>query len=144
MSIIFGGKTRIILTAAAGAVLVCAFAPFSYWWLTLICPIVLYASLFNQTSKAAFLAGFVFGLFFFGFGVPWTFNSIHEFGHAPIVLSAFLAALLVLILALFPALTCYVFVRLQCNKNLNVISALAFSIARKDFGWARRRSYHVR
>ena len=94
---------KVLLVSIAGAVLVSAYAPFSFWWLTFVCPAVLYVTIARQSTRIASIYGFIFGLFFFGFGVPWTFNSIHEFGHAPLVLSAILAGLLVIILALFPA-----------------------------------------
>ncbi len=137
MSIIFENKFKIIATAVAGTVMVCAFAPFSYWWLTFICPLVLYISLIKRTPTESFIFGFIFGLFFFGFGVPWTYNSIHEFGHAPVLLSAFLAALLVLVLALFPAFASLIMAKLKCNEKLHVISALAFSALWVLFEWIR-------
>ncbi len=126
-----------IIVAIAGAILVGAFAPFSYWWLTLICPALLYVSIINRSAFDAFLLSIIFGLFFFGFGVPWTFNSIHEFGHAPIVLSAFLASLLVIVLTLFPAFSTYIFCKLRCNAYFSFTSALAFSSLWALFEWLR-------
>ncbi len=126
-----------IIVAIAGAILVGAFAPFSYWWLTLICPALLYVSIINRSALDAFLLSIIFGLFFFGFGVPWTFNSIHEFGHAPIVLSAFLASLLVIVLTLFPAFSTYIFCKLRCNAYFSFTSALAFSSLWALFEWLR-------
>jgi len=126
-----------IIVAIAGAILVGAFAPFSYWWLTLICPALLYVSIINRSALDAFLLSIIFGLFFFGFGVPWTFNSIHEFGHAPIFLSAFLASLLVIVLTLFPAFSTYIFCKLRCNAYISFTSALAFSSLWALFEWLR-------
>lgn len=126
-----------IIVAIAGAILVGAFAPFSYWWLTLICPALLYVSIINRSALDAFLLSIIFGLFFFGFGVPWTFNSIHEFGHAPIFLSAFLASLLVIVLTLFPAFSTYIFCKLRCNAYFSFTSALAFSSLWVLFEWLR-------
>ena len=126
-----------IIVAIAGAILVGAFAPFSYWWLTLICPALLYVSIINRSALDAFLLSIIFGLFFFGFGVPWTFNSIHEFGHAPIFLSAFLASLLVIVLTLFPAFSTYIFCKLRCNAYFSFTSALAFSSLWALFEWLR-------
>ncbi len=131
------GIAKIILMAAGGAFLVCGFAPFSYWLITFICPALLYASLVKSTPRHAFLLGLIFGLFFFGFGASWTFNSIHEFGHAPVILSAFLAGLLVVVLALFPACVAYLFAATRCNSCLDFVSALAFATLWTLFEWLR-------
>ena len=47
----------------------------------------------------------MFGNGYFGFGIYWTYHSLHDFGQAPPVLAAFIAALLATYLALFPAMT---------------------------------------
>lgn len=126
-----------LIAAVAGAILVCGFAPFSWWWLTLVCPAVLYAALIKRSSGNAFFTGFVFGLFSFGFGVSWTFNSIHEFGHAPALLSGFLVVLLVIVLALFPALSAYLYSIVCRNHAFSFTGALAFSTLWTVFEWVR-------
>lgn len=126
-----------IIIAAAGALLVCGFAPFSYWWLTFVCPVFLYAGIMHRAPAHAFLLSFIFGMFFFGFGVPWTFNSIYEFGHAPVLLSAFLAGLLVIVLALFPAFTAFIASKMRCNLHFDLMSALTFSTLWTLFEWLR-------
>lgn len=118
---------KVVSVSIAGAVLVCAYAPFSFWWLTFICPTILYIAIANQSIRNAALLGFLFGLFFFGFGVPWTFNSIHEFGHAPLLLSAILAGLLVIILALFPASVAALTVYFQSNEHIRFSSAVLYA-----------------
>jgi len=128
---------KVLLVSIAGAVLVSAYAPFSFWWLTFVCPTILYVVIAYQTARTAALLGFVFGLFFFGFGVPWTFNSIHEFGHAPAVLSAILAALLVVILALFPACVAAITTYLHSNKVIDISSAITFTCLWVFFEWIR-------
>ena len=128
---------KMLLVSIAGAILVCAYAPFSYWWLTFICPALLFVVIANQTVKHAALLGFIFGLSFFGFGVPWTFNSIHEFGHAPLVLSGLLAGLLVIILALFPACVAGLTVYFQANKYFNYFTVILFACLWVSFEWIR-------
>ncbi|NNC66821.1 MAG: apolipoprotein N-acyltransferase [Gammaproteobacteria bacterium] len=128
---------KILFVSIAGAVLVCAYAPFSYWWLTFLCPAILYAVIANQTIRFAALLGFIFGLFFFGFGVPWTFNSIHEFGHAPLILSGILAGLLVIILALFPACVASLTIYLHENKYFNFSTVISFACLWVAFEWIR-------
>ena len=121
----------------AGVFLVGGFSPFSYWLLTLVCPLLLYASVINAGARRAFLTGLVFGLCFFGFGVSWTFNSIHEFGHAPVVLSAFLAGLLVVVLALFPACVTYLFSITRCNLHFDWLGAVSFATLWTLLEWLR-------
>lgn len=128
---------KIVFVSLAGASLVCAYAPFSYWWLTFICPAILYSTISKQTVRASLLLGFIFGLFFFGFGVPWTFNSIHEFGHAPLLLSAILAGLLVIILAIFPACVAGLTRYLQPHKHFNFYSVISFACLWVMFEWIR-------
>ncbi len=128
---------KIIIVSIAGAVLVGAYAPFSFWWLTFVCPVILFISIANLTIRNAAFLGFIFGLFFFGFGVPWTFNSIHEFGHAPLFLSAILAGLLVIVLALFPAFVASLTVRLGSEKFLDISTAATFACLWVFFEWIR-------
>ena len=128
---------RLLFVAIAGGGLVFAYAPFSYWWLTFICPAILFVVIVEQSVRMALLYGFVFGLCFFGFGVPWTFNSIHEFGHAPAVLSAILAGSLVLILALFPAITSGFAVKLHTKLSFDFTSVLSFACFWVLFEWVR-------
>ncbi len=130
-------KLKVASVSIAGAILVCAYAPFSYWWLTFICPTILYIAIANQSARNAGLLGFIFGIFFFGFGVPWTFNSIQEFGHAPLLLSAILAGLLVIILAVFPALVASLTIRLGSKKFFDVSTAITFACIWVVFEWIR-------
>ena len=130
-------KIRLGILTLSGGLLVCGFAPYSYWWLTLICPAILYVFLKDVIPSDAFKFGFVFGLIFFGFGVPWTYNSIHEYGHAPAALSAFLAGLLILVLAIFSGLSAYLFSRIRCNTQYDFFGALAFSTIWTLFEWVR-------
>lgn len=126
-----------LIAAGVGALLVCAFAPFGWWGLTLVCPAILYALILHRPGKDAFFLGYVFGLFFFGFGVSWVYNSIHEFGHAPVVLSAFLVALLVLFLALFPALTAGLYSWLYRERGADLWGVLAFATLWVLSEWVR-------
>ena len=89
-----------------GALLPLAFAPFSVWPIALLVPSLLFVLLDRQLpTKILFFHGWLFGCGYFGFGVYWTYNSLHDFGQAPPVVAAFVAALLVMAMAAFPALT---------------------------------------
>ena len=128
---------RYLAASISGILLVLAFAPFSIWWLSFVCIFILYISIHNIKSRQAITLSAIFGLFYFGFGVPWTFNSIHEFGHAPIVLSAILSALLVIVLSIFPALATLLYTKLSDHRQFTYIGALVFSCLWALLEWLR-------
>lgn len=109
---------RWILILAAGLVMPLAFAPFSLWPLALVGHAVLFYLIRDETPRRAFKAGWLFGFAFFIFGVSWIYNSLHDFGAALPVVAALMTLLLVLILCLFPALTCYGYARLRSSSVL--------------------------
>src|SRR5210317_1877918 len=81
-----------------------AFAPFSIWPIALVSPALLFLLVDREMPiKRLFLHGWLFGNAYFGFGIYWTYNSLHDFGQAPPAVAAFIAGLLVIYLALFPA-----------------------------------------
>lgn len=102
-----------LLATALGGVSVFGFAPFEIFPL----PILALALLFrlwqrSESPRAAAWLGFCFGLGFFLAGVSWVYVSLHDVGGmaAPVALIATL--LFCIYLALFPALTGYIFRRL--------------------------------
>ena len=54
--------------------------------------------------KRLSLHGFIFGCGYFGFGIYWTYNSLHDFGQAPPAVAVFISGLLIITLALFPVM----------------------------------------
>ena len=61
-----------------------AFAPFGLWPLAIVIPATLFCLLDKDMSgKRLFLHGWLFGNGYFGVGIYWTYNSLHEFGQAP-------------------------------------------------------------
>ena len=93
------------ISAVLGSLLPLAFAPFSFWPIAIFVPALLFALVDKKmTFKRLFLHGWLFGNGYFGFGIYWTYNSLHDFGNAPPVVAAFISALLVVYLAIYPAL----------------------------------------
>ena len=89
-----------------GALLPLAFAPFSIWPLAILLPALMLTVIQSSLSaRNIFFAGWFFGIGYFGFGVYWIYNSLHDFGMAPPVVAGGITGLLVVILALAPALT---------------------------------------
>ncbi|MDA0820925.1 MAG: apolipoprotein N-acyltransferase [Proteobacteria bacterium] len=100
----FGPATVAI---GSGALLPLAFAPFDYFLLAPVCLSALFWLWDQASPKSALIAGFLFGLGQFGFGVSWIQISVHQFGLPVYAFSVAITALFVLILSLYPALCGY-------------------------------------
>jgi apolipoprotein N-acyltransferase len=102
-------KTRLVHLVAIllGISLVFAFAPFDIYPLAVLAPAGLLALIMHTSPSRAGRIGFSFGLGMFSAGVYWVFISIHEFGDVPSIVAGLITACLIAILALFPAITCY-------------------------------------
>jgi apolipoprotein N-acyltransferase len=88
-----------------GSALPLAFAPYFLWPLAILLPALLLWLVQHELSlRNLFFTGWAFGIGYFGFGVYWIYNSLHVFGMAPPVVAAGITGLLVLYLALTPAL----------------------------------------
>lgn len=96
-----------LLSFLMGAIAVLAFAPFEYSLLAPLCLALLLFFYLKSSPIHAFRRGFLFGLGFFGFGVSWVFISIHVYGNSNIFVSGFITGLLIIALALFPAVAGY-------------------------------------
>ena len=66
-----------------------------------------------------FVAGWLFGTGYFGFGVYWIYNSLHVFGQAPPVVAGGLTGLLVIYLGIAPAITLWLWARLRRRLGAN-------------------------
>ncbi len=88
--------------------------------------------------RQAALAGFCYGLGWFGVGISWVHVSIDQFGGLPLVASLGLMALLVGYLALFPALAAWLSYRLSAGRgDKSGISALTFAACWVMVEWLR-------
>jgi apolipoprotein N-acyltransferase len=96
-----------LLSVAGGAVAVFAFAPFGWYLLALPALAILFNQWLSDTPRQAFRHGGLFGIGFFGFGVSWVYVSVHHYGHVMLPVAALVAALFILVLALFPAVLGY-------------------------------------
>ncbi|HGG58994.1 MAG TPA: apolipoprotein N-acyltransferase [Gammaproteobacteria bacterium] len=97
-------SVRYIAALLAGGLMTVAFAPMGWWFFAFFCMAALVYLWLDATPREAAMTGYFFGLGFFGIGVSWVYNSIHEFGQAPAVVAGMLTVLFVLTLAAFPAL----------------------------------------
>jgi apolipoprotein N-acyltransferase len=109
----------------AGAAAVLGFSPLDLFPATLLAFTVLTHLWVRAPSpRAAFLAGFLFGLAFFLAGVSWVYVSLHRFGAMPAPLAAFATLGFCAFLALFPALAGWLQAKLR-QPNPQSAAALA-------------------
>ncbi len=99
------------LALLGGLLLPLAFSPFDHSGLAILSLTLLFRSWFNASPGRAALRGYGFGLGQFGLGVSWVYVSMHDYGGAGVVASLALTALLVLFLALYPALAGFLVAR---------------------------------
>ena len=90
--------------AALGALAILAFAPFNFWPLLPLSLALLFHRLLQQSPRQGAITGLLFGMGYFGAGVHWVYVSCFEFGQMGVFLSALVTLLLVLYLAIYPAL----------------------------------------
>ena len=95
---------RPIAAAFIGALTTLAFAPYDFWPLAILSPLLLLLLFQNQSRKQAGWLGFCWGLGQFGTGISWVHVSIDSFGGMPEIATIILMSLLVAYLALYPAL----------------------------------------
>jgi apolipoprotein N-acyltransferase len=89
----------------AGAAAVAGFSPLDLFPIALLSlAVLLHLWMRAATPRAAFIAGFLYGLGFFLAGVSWVFVSLHRFGAMPAPVAAFATFGFCAFLALFPAL----------------------------------------
>ena len=87
-----------------GGLSVASFAPLEFFPIVFVALLGLLWLLKETSPRQAFWRGFFFGIGLFGAGISWVYISIHEFGHTPLLLAAFLTVLLVAYLSIFPGL----------------------------------------
>lgn len=104
----------------SGFFLVFAYAPWSYWWLSLILPSIVLHQIQNTSPKSAAKKLGLFAFGWFSSGISWVHVSIDQFGGLPIIFSLLLMLSLCAYLSLYPALAGYLTAKLSKNKQLNL------------------------
>lgn len=107
-----------LIALLAGALCAGGYAPLNIWLLPLLALGTLFALLQNKTWRQGALLGGMFGIGLFGCGISWVHVSIDSFGGLPLIVSLALVALLVLYLALFPALVGAITARARIHQPL--------------------------
>jgi apolipoprotein N-acyltransferase len=103
---------RRVLAFGAGALLACAFAPFEWWPLAILCPAVLMSLWEEAEPREAAWTGFWFSFGTFLAGTYWLYVSVHDLGRAPVWMTIGIMLGLIAIMALYNALIGYCVARL--------------------------------
>ncbi len=96
----------------AGGIVPFAYAPFDYYFLSIISLSALfYLWSETQSKRETFILGYLFGFAMFGIGVNWLHISINLFGGMNIIGAFFFTYLLIAFISLYPAVCGYLAVR---------------------------------
>lgn len=101
------------LAVCSGLILPLSFAPTHWWPMAVLTVMVLYGLIQQASPRQAWWLGWLFGLGYFGIGVHWVYFSLHLFGAAIAPLAALLTLVFVLVMTLFPAFSCWLWVRFR-------------------------------
>jgi apolipoprotein N-acyltransferase len=126
-----------LLALLCGAAVPLGFAPFGWFAVPVLSLAVFISLLFNLPSaRQALLCGWLYGLGQFGVGVSWVYISINRYGDASLALSLLSMWLLVMYLALFPALMAWLVQRLGAGRRTR-LALLTFPAAWTVTEWLR-------
>ena len=103
---------QLLLCFGAGALLVTAFEPFGWWFISLFSLTLLFYLWQDADPGYSFCLGLAFGYGLFGAGVSWVYVSLNVYGGMPLWMGSIAVLLFAGILAVFIALTGYVAARL--------------------------------
>ncbi|MCC5452500.1 apolipoprotein N-acyltransferase [Rheinheimera sp. UJ51] len=119
-----------LVLLAAGALNTLAFTPYHLWWLPFFTLALLALAIrYSKQPRQAAIAGFSYGIGWFGVGISWVHVSIDQFGGLPLIASLGLMALLVGYLALFPALAAWLTRRFANALPLPLLFAASWIFA---------------
>ena len=111
-----------LLVLVAGGVTPLAFAPFGYWPVCIVTLVVLFHLLPRGSRRRGVWRGWLFGVGFFGAGVSWVLESF-QYSSVALPSALLLTAVMVMFLALFPAL--FAFLSRLCLPDSTAAASLA-------------------
>ncbi|EXD76344.1 apolipoprotein N-acyltransferase [Acinetobacter baumannii 929679-2095] len=101
----------LLIALFSGAVFSFALAPYYWWWLAILSPALLYATLHNRSAKQAFAIGWSYGFGLWFVGAFWLYTSIHVYGDTNAFLSVCMIAVMALVMGLFTAFQTWIYRR---------------------------------
>ena len=118
----------VLVALLCGATSPLGFSPYGWFGLPILTLAVLFW-LWRHFPALAGQTGWLFGLGWFASGISWLYVTLHHYGHIPAVLSILLIGLFSGYLALFPALTGWLYPRFSGAWQLAALWTL--------FEWVR-------
>ena len=115
----------------AGAIFSFALAPYHYWWLALVSPAILYATLTQRSPKQAFFLGWAYGFGLWFVGAFWLYTSIHVYGNIHSAVAVSMIAIMALVMGLFSAVQTWLYRRFFPETPLTFAPLWVF------FEWAK-------
>ena len=94
----------LLIALISGAIFSLALAPFHWWWIAILSPALLYATLGQRTAKQAFAIGWAYGFGLWFVGAFWLYTSIHVYGDTAAPLAILMIAIMAIVMGLFSAL----------------------------------------
>ena len=110
-------KYQLIIAFIAGLILPLAFAPFSYYFIAIFSPAILFYFVHKNKNLDAFKIGYGYGLGMFGFGVYWLHISINLFGGVNFFMAIIATYLLVAFMALYIGLFAWLATKVQYTSK---------------------------
>lgn len=101
----------------AGVLTTLTASPYELWWLGPLAVGLVYWAIQPLRPRQAALLGWCYGVGLFGSGASWVYVSIHDYGYTGMPLAVFLTTLFVCAMALFIAVTLWLY-RLLCGQRL--------------------------
>jgi len=96
-------RVRWVISALAGALFACSFAPLNWWPFAVLGPAALMWLWQGASPRAGAWLGFWFNAATFAMGTYWLYISIHGFGEAPLWIALMLMIALIVIMGLYHA-----------------------------------------
>jgi apolipoprotein N-acyltransferase len=87
-------RRTLALAVLSGSLLAASFPPIDLTFLAWIALVPLVLSLRGLSEKEAFQAGMIAGIVFFVGTVYWVTNSVHDYGHVPLMPAVLITLLL--------------------------------------------------
>lgn len=112
---------RSLACLVIGCLVPLSFAPYHLYALIIGLLVALLWLSKNVTAKWCLLYGYAFGLGYFGVGVHWLHISINLFGNMHIAIALFITYILVMFLAICPALSLYLYKKLASKQAYDVL-----------------------
>ena len=114
---------KLVLAWLAGAAFVFALAPYEFWIVALLSPLVLYWLLLPTMSNwRAFWLGEMYGMGLWSVGAFWLFTSIHTYGDTPTLLALLMIGFVGLGMGLFHGALAVIFNRFVAKQPLSFAS----------------------